>query len=637
MAFTLQHAPKNSTDGSAAKKTTMLRVATALSPVLTPDVVSMGEKLPLHHRLRSRGDDGPSGSDSDFAMGETPPRPHHLKLLALSAELMRSRRSTGKELSLARVGLVEEARNRFRGRKERCVHWDSVEINGREFPLQRADTSAAIVTLTAGALPGGMGGGGTNPGPVDESDPSYLLVGHSVCDMCLMTFESSSVSGVITMKRITEARRDWGLSSSRSNKKYAAASNLYEPARLCVMCSQFFCSTEDIQGGRGNDALMLCGVGRSEERVSLSLESMASNKPLPDKAPAGAAISAGVTTALPPHKRSIGKGVRCGRRRDHGGGAELNKAGEVLESATTTSNCIGIVKASATNVNFCLDDLIADGQFLVKETDLARQRRATATQSSTADNMGAGICTASASKPIISEGEQRGDGRRGGTHNCDNDVAQGSTDGQRASGSSKVLGTKSTLASGGGQVGTSTALSYIHKSHPGMKTDDSTSDEETEETAADFTVSATTETIGSTPKRLSKRRSTPKISSDEAAAAALAAARVCSRTRREHQPWWEVDLGGVFPVRCVRVHHPDRRTEATKAGALPFVDVAPFWIMTAAGPIGEASPEEAREAAIASKRIAAHGKVTVWNLDVNHFATSVRVQAEGVKSLQLAR
>ncbi|CAM9380317.1 unnamed protein product, partial [Scytosiphon promiscuus] len=105
----------------------------------------------------------------------------------------------------------------------------------------------------------------------------------------------------------------------------------------------------------------------------------------------------------------------------------------------------------------------------------------------------------------------------------------------------------------------------------------------------------------------------------------------------ENQPWWEVDLGGAFPVRCIRVHHPDRRTEATKAGASPFVDVSPFWIMTSAVAIGEAGPEEARELAISSKRVGSHGKVTVWTLGVNHFAAAVRVQAEGVKSLQLAR
>ncbi|CAM9898019.1 unnamed protein product, partial [Hapterophycus canaliculatus] len=56
--------------------------------------------------------------------------------------------------------------------------------------------------------------------------------------MCLMNFEASSVSGVITMKRILEARRDWGLAGSKS-KKYAAASSLYESARLCALCSQF--------------------------------------------------------------------------------------------------------------------------------------------------------------------------------------------------------------------------------------------------------------------------------------------------------------------------------------------------------------------------------------------------------------
>lgn len=93
----------------------------------------------------------------------------------------------------------------------------------------------------------------------------------------------------------------------------------------------------------------------------------------------------------------------------------------------------------------------------------------------------------------------------------------------------------------------------------------------------------------------------------------------------------------MYPIRCIRVHHPDRRTEATKAGALPYVDVAPFWILTAARAIGAMGSDDARRLAIASKRFASHKKVTTWDLGINHFATAVRVQAEGVKSLQLAR
>ncbi|CAN0039339.1 unnamed protein product, partial [Choristocarpus tenellus] len=114
-------------------------------------------------------------------------------------------------------------------------------------------------------------------------------------------------------------------------------------------------------------------------------------------------------------------------------------------------------------------------------------------------------------------------------------------------------------------------------------------------------------------------------------------AHACSRTRREDSPWWEIDLGDTFPVRCIQVHHPNRRTQAKKAGASPFIDIAPFWIMTAAAAIGPGSVEKAQERAIMARRYPSHGKLTVWNLGLNVFARTVRVQAEGLKSLQLAR
>jgi hypothetical protein len=58
------------------------------------------------------------------------------------------------------------------------------------------------------------------------------------CDLCEQTFESSSVSGVITMNRIVQMRREWGL--TLESKRFSAPSFLYTQARLCVFCSQFF-------------------------------------------------------------------------------------------------------------------------------------------------------------------------------------------------------------------------------------------------------------------------------------------------------------------------------------------------------------------------------------------------------------
>lgn len=533
-------------------------------------------------------DDAPGGSESDSndcsESDDKPPHPHYLKLLALSAELMRPpKRIAGKASSVVRnIGLVEEARNRRRGRKERCVHWDRVEINGKEFPLQRADTSTAPPEPATAFLTGGAQNRSIDPS--DAHDPSYLLVGHSTCDMCLMTFECSSVSGVITMKRIMEARRDWGISDSLG-KKYAAASNLYKLARLCTLCSQFFCSRKS-PGGRGEDDLVPCGVGRSDERVSLTLESMASNKPLPDK------ITASTKSATILGSR-LGKHGRYRRRRDPGDSRSA--------------------EGSSMLANFRLGDLIADDNLVVKETDLARQSSATATQSSTADGMGAEVCMGFMASTRL-EGSCIGlpDTR------SKPPKTQRQEDGVKGR-------DQTTLA-----VWTpeSTIKSSMSSTTSGTRSlDCSASEDGASFSIADASVLSASVT-GMPPV---------EMSADEIEAAAATAARTCSRTRREIQPWWEVDLGGVFPVRCIRVHHPDRRTEATKAGTSPFVDVAPFWVMTAVAYIGQATPEEAREQAISSRRFGSHGKVTVWDLGTNHFATAVRVQAEGVKSLQLAR
>lgn len=631
-----------------------------------------------------------------------PAHPHHLKLLALSEVLMRSpvssdnvRGSKSKELthssptarnSSGNIGLLEEARNRWRGRKERCVHWDTVEIEGREFPLQRADTSSAAqrsTTPTArGACGGGLAGGGAGRsiGDNNGSDPaacetSYLLVGHSTCDMCLMTYEASSVSGVITMKRILEARRDWGLAGSKS-KKYAAASNLYEPARLCALCSQFFCSKgADGRRERGEAGeLVPCGVGRSDEHVSLSLESMASNKPLPDKGRAPPAAAApGAVRGPTGGDGSSGSGTAVGsgggggrsssrrRRRDPSG---RSSDSNTISSGGALTNSSGSVRSGSAAVpNFRLDELIADERFVVKETDLARQSGAVASQSSTADGMGADVCMGFPTAK-----------RRGGTHSSSHPAAtavrsstapeqrrhSSAERGARGEdpatlwvltpdGSSTMIGSSlgSTTATTSGSRSVASASNISTTSNTSVTppvvvspaaTAAATAARNKATETASLVVQALFSPAPAAPTRKKKMPLPPKkMRADEAAAAAAAAARTCSRTRREKQPWWEVDLGGAFPVRCIRVHHPDRRTEATKAGASPFVDVSPFWIMTSAGAIGEASPEEAKELALSSKRVGSHGKVTVWNLGVNHFAAAVRVQAEGVKSLQLAR
>lgn len=572
------------------------------------------------------------GSASSVGTGDEdePAHPHHLKLLALSEVLMCSpvpnkagkvkNKEVPSTMNSSSTGLLEEARNRWRGRKERCVHWDRVEINGREFPLQRADTSSMTqqATTTSGGLIGGTGQSNTSELAADKAQASYLLVGHSTCDMCLMEFEASSVSGVITMKRILEARRDWGLVGEKS-KKYAAASNLYEPARLCALCSQFFCSkdADGRVGGEGGE-LVACGVGRSDEHVSLSLENMASNKPLPDKGTT--ALAKVATKSAGGCSASAGSGLRPHqhrRGRDASGSCDsvtiaTNNSGR--SSSSSRKEARSLKSAATSAANFRLDELIADDRFVVKETDLARQVGAVASQSSTADGMGADVCMGF---PAAN--------RRGG-----------------AEGWGTSAGTPSRWPNPAALTnfpseGESLLESSVGDPTPVTRTATSASTKTTTATTLPVVHQALSSAPSTCPQKRSPPLPAPKMCPDEIAAAAAAAARTCSRTRRENQPWWEIDLGGAFPVRCIRVHHPDRRTEATKAGASPFVDVSPFWIMTSAGAIGDAAPEEAKQLAISSKRVGSHGKVTVWNLGANHFAAAVRVQAEGVKSLQLAR
>lgn len=463
--------------------------------------------------LSSRRSPSELSDDGSFdpAAPEKPRHPHHLKLLALSAELMRPPKNwEGRESSVVSVGFVEEARKRRKGRKERCVHWDRVEISGKEFPLQRADTSfvapAREVGLSSGATrdvsnnhQGVAGNSNAQGGIPDPSDPSYLLVGHSVCDMCLMTFETSSISGVITMRRVLEARRDWGITSAEG-KKTAAASSLYGPARLCALCSQFFCAE--------TDGIVPRGVGRSRERVSLSLESMASNKPLPSATAAPSAVPSGQRW----NKKS---GAKIPTRRALSGGDGDS--------------------GSPTATNFRLDQLIADDRFVVKETDLARQSGAVATQSSTADGMGADVCLR-----ITSTGYQNmhhSDGAQGKQqrsppprHRCGG-VETGGKMELAADGSAAPNALAPTAASSGTDDSHRTAT----------RTATLSNGDGPEEQATSTLMSGEIQACApSMPMSLAA-----------AAAAALAAARTCSRTRREEQPWWEVSRQPTCIIFCM--------------------------------------------------------------------------------------
>lgn len=499
------------------------RVGVPMSDAISEASVADGMSLGSHTT-------GSSADTFDSSTTGKPPHPHHLTLLALSAELMHPKKNrTGKESSVVKVGLVEEARNRRRGRKERCVHWDCVEVNGKEFPLQRADTS--MIAFTAPAGTGGLGRGSSshsqgteggnkegkpdNSGTIlDDSDPSYLLVGHSTCDLCLMTFESSSVSGVITMKRIVEARRNWGISSAEG--KESAAAKLYDPARLCALCSQFFCPEGDGQVGRNGAGFVPRGVGHSNERVSLLLESMGSNKPLPDKTTAAAVAAKALETR---RGNDNGRGKRHVRRK-------LSDSKSIRPRRRGSSRSGDVSVASA--ANFPLDELLADESFVVKETDLAKQSEVVATQSSTADGMGADVCM----------GLPAANHRRG---------VSGAYGDQRRT-APRTRGEMKTAISVGGSRATrpiTLSIPLRTTSNPADKSSASNStngvllDEDVGENEFHFAATNAV-TAATTPVSPSRARNPPMTSPMAAAATTLANARTCSRTRREEQPWWEV-------------------------------------------------------------------------------------------------
>lgn len=467
------------------------------------------------------------------------------------------------------TGLVEDVRKRGRGKKKRCVQWDRIEIDGRGTIIPWADAStaapSALLDITQDRR---------KPDPSEKSSHLIVPTERTTCNMCLATTESSSMSREITMKHIPEARRKWDVVNSSEGGKFASASYLYDSAKLCTLCSQFFCSNK----------------GGEQGGSPLTLETMASNEPLPES------TAKLITTA--PRKGSVMEDKRQ-HQREHS----------------------AIDPAGGNRSPFSLDELIADDDegLIVKEVDLARLLGATAVQSSTADGMTAGVCVGHSIIGIMHGGEAEGGiddiHVRGTVRPTTSRYDDCPVNGNSIAPPGPILDPTRVQSVCGVTVTVEGDRSMIADSKARR--------------SMSVVAPVTATAFQASPTFLS-----PRMSPQESI---VATARTCSRTRREAHPWWELNLGNVFPVRCIRVTHPNRRMEGKKAGALSFVDVAPFWIMVTAGFIGECTPEKARELAVQSKRWGSHGKKTVWELGVNCFATGVRIQAEGVKSLQLHR
>lgn len=105
----------------------------------------------------------------------------------------------------------------------------------------------------------------------------------------------------------------------------------------------------------------------------------------------------------------------------------------------------------------------------------------------------------------------------------------------------------------------------------------------------------------------------------------------CCRTMREMEPWWEVDLGQLCPIGQVRV--------LCRTGNSAAHHMAPFWIMVSRHSILKNTADNAAMLAVMTHRVAetdASG-VATWDLPPNTVGSTIRVQCEGIRSLQLGQ
>ncbi len=100
-----------------------------------------------------------------------------------------------------------------------------------------------------------------------------------------------------------------------------------------------------------------------------------------------------------------------------------------------------------------------------------------------------------------------------------------------------------------------------------------------------------------------------------------------SRTRREFEAWWECTLDNMYPIKSIIVHKKDDGK----------YKMNPFWIFVTAAPLSTLRVNESKRHAIAAAMVDDDGSKITWKLPKNTVAGNVRIQVEGVKSLQLAQ
>jgi len=106
----------------------------------------------------------------------------------------------------------------------------------------------------------------------------------------------------------------------------------------------------------------------------------------------------------------------------------------------------------------------------------------------------------------------------------------------------------------------------------------------------------------------------------------------CSMTRREYESWFEVDLGKEYSIKSVVIHH-----RQDSEGENHSYSLSPFWIFVAMDTFGSSQLSESKRRAHCAACVREHDAKTVWKLPVNTSGRCVRVQCEGIKSLQIAQ
>ena len=126
-----------------------------------------------------------------------------------------------------------------------------------------------------------------------------------------------------------------------------------------------------------------------------------------------------------------------------------------------------------------------------------------------------------------------------------------------------------------------------------------------------------------TDGKLAKLAITGKVGSKVAAE--------CTRTRREFESWWEVELDENYPIKSIVVWH--RKDEGHEHRAYR---ATPYWIFVMDKKGGSRRLAECKRESICAAVVQGEDDKVIWKMRPNLVGKVVRIQVEGVKSLQLA-